>query len=74
MDDLTIEQVLEIARERFPNFSDEQILRAFYDMQNMAGTNNYETVLLIQKQMEADKAGLDAAQPKRFAGLAGRMG
>ena len=72
MEDLSIEQVQEIAAQYYPD-NVEEVMQAFYDMQAQAGTNNYETVLLIQKQLQADKQAIDAEQPKRFAGLAGRM-
>lgn len=70
MEDLTEEQVLEIAKPIFPNFSPEQILGAFNEMKQASGTNNYETVLLIQKMMQGDKA---AAEGGQFPGLISRL-
>ena len=70
MEDLTEEQVIEIAQKFFPNMSPEQILGAFNEMKQASGTNNYETVLLIQKMMQDDKS---AAEGGQFPGVVARL-
>lgn len=70
MEDLTEDQVLEIAQKFFPNISPEQIMGGFNQMKEQFGLNNYETVVMIQKQMEGDKA---AAEGGQFPGLVSRL-
>ena len=78
MEDLTDEQVQELISQHFPE-NPEEVRAAFDQMKNELQLTNYETVVLIRKQMEADKASLGSEQPAiapeggQFAGLANRI-
>lgn len=78
MEDLTDEQVQEIITQYFPE-NPEEVRAAFDQMKNELQLTNYETVVMIQKQMQGDQAELGAGQPAvspeagQFADLAARV-
>lgn len=78
MEDLTDEQVQEIIMKYYPE-NPEEIRAAFDQMKNELQLTNYETVVMIQKQMQGDQAALGAEQPANippsgaFADLAARV-
>jgi len=51
----------------------EEVMQAFYDLQQQLGLNNYETVVMIQKQLAGDKQAVDAETPTNFSGLMGKL-
>lgn len=69
MEDLTDEQVQEIITQYFPENPDE-VRAAFDQLKSQLQLNNYETVLLIQKQMQNDKATSEGGQ---FPGVVSRL-
>lgn len=71
MEDLTDEQVQELILQYYPENPDE-VRAAFDQLKNELQLNNYETVVLIQKQMMADKQAM-GGDTGRFQQLLGRI-
>ena len=67
--DISIEQVLEIAKTELPGVDDEVIIEQFNMIKNETGLSNYETLLFIMKSgVEKQKGDDKTSALKRIAG------
>jgi hypothetical protein len=70
--DISIEQVLQIAKTKLPEVDDNTILEQFEVMKAETGLNNYETVLFLMKKISESSQPVEQPQG-RFSELTKKL-